>query len=68
MRKRLLKQLHKINRLMPNKLVRRQKFASKIKNRRKHERKYSQYSYDKAPKSSRFNRWNDYKRLNRRTY
>ncbi len=65
MRKRIL---NRINNMMPGKLLRRQKFLERVNNKRRHRREYRQFSYSKAPKSSRFNRWSDYKRLSDRSF
>lgn len=65
MKKRILKQ---INKLMPTKMLRRQQFISRIKNRRRHQRIYNSYSYKGSPKASRFNRWQDYKRFVNRSF
>ena len=65
MRKRLIK---KVRQILPYKMVRREQFANRIRNRKRHSRKYNMYTYKSHAKVSRFNRWQDYKRLNNRFF
>ena len=58
---------NKMQRMLPNKALRREKFSRRQKNKHRHEHGYHEYSYRQA-KASRFNRWEDYKRLIDRPY
>lgn len=53
----------KLSGLLPAKNLRKQKFMRHMKNRLQHQRQYQLYRYQNRPKSNRFNRWQDYKRL-----
>ena len=59
--------INSVQRMLPNKGLRREKFSQRLKNSRRHRQRYNSYSYH-APKASRFNRWDDYKRLTNRYY
>lgn len=65
MRKRII---NRVRRMLPIKMIRREQFFSRIKNRKRHHQRYNLFTYDRNHKASRFNRWQDYKRLIDRSY
>ena len=65
MRQRLIS---KMQQMLPNKMLRKEQFTKRIKNRKRHYRRYSTFSYRHSTKASRFNRWQDYRRLNQRSF
>lgn len=67
MKRRFINRINKMQAMLPNKMLRRQQFSKRIKNRRRHER-YNQYSYRPTAKHSNFNSWQDYKRMINRSY
>ena len=64
MKKRIIKSMQAI---LPNKMLRKQQFTKRIKDRKRHER-YNIYSFKHGTKASRFNRWQDYRRMINRSY
>ncbi|MGZ6004584.1 MAG: hypothetical protein ACXWLH_00370 [Candidatus Saccharimonadales bacterium] len=65
MRKRLIKRMQG---MLPNKVLRRQQFSKRIKDRKRHDNRYNLFSYRHSTKASRFNRWQDYRRMINRSY
>ncbi len=66
MRKKLIS---KMQQMLPNKVLRREQFSRRLKNRKRHDRTYKAYDYKQhAVKPSRFNSWQEYKRFNDRSY
>jgi hypothetical protein len=49
--------------LVPPKALRKQKFMRHSKRKIQQSRQYGYFRYQNLPKSNRFNRWQDYKRL-----
>jgi hypothetical protein len=60
--------INKMQQMLPNKVLRREQFSRRVKNSKRHERQYSAYSYRHGAKASRFNRWQEYKRLIDKSY
>lgn len=65
MKKRII---NRVQRMLPHKMLRREQFSRRIKNRKRHTNRYHSFKYRHSTKASRFNRWQDYKRLNNRTF
>ena len=60
MRKRIR---NRVKNIRPTKMLRREQFVNRIKNRKRHYQRYNAFSFLKHnPKASHFNRWQDYKR------
>ena len=49
--------------MLPHKMLRREQFATRIKNKKRHNRRYNMFTYRHSTKASQFSRWQDYKRL-----
>lgn len=65
MRKKLIS---KMQQMLPNKVIRREQFSKRLRNRKRHDRQYNAFSLKHSARPSRFNRWQDYKRLSDRSY